>query len=840
MKIKLTLFLCIIYGLLVSSALADNLFKYVRNQEFIGARPMAMGETFVAVADDINTIYWNPAGLPSLNHLGLNSMHANLFNSGIGNNYLALSVPGLPKTSIGVDWMNISFDDPELGFSKNKFNFSAGFQFFKWLSLGMNVKYLRMNAALKDVLHETFQGWGADCGLLVKLTPRLKLGLVVYDFTDTNLEGLQGPVYRQNIRFGAAYHLFDRILIAGDWDDQFHFGSEWQIYKNLLALRLGIQKELYTDENPTLSFGAGLNIPILGQRIRFDYAYTDTPTLPNTHRTSLSFLIDLFPRLVKIREIKIKPAFAALYNYYSDSPIGEVIIENKGDKELDYTLSVAIENYAGEFKKDYVLPPKSTVRIPVQAAFSDTILRERSTIRLQADLTVSYSSGKRPKQARKTESFKLFGRNSIDWELGVEQAAAFVTHQDPVVEDFANTATLESVQGLKRFSQSKYFTDSFYIFNALNRHKIYYAEDPYSPYSKTYQGIDNINYPTQTLIQKRGDCDDLTVLMAALLESQHISTALVSVPGHIFLAFNTGLHARRSFQLCCADEEYYVHHDQIWIPFETTWINHSFCEAWQSGAEAFYEYDAEQRRIVYVRDAWDVYKPIASTAKFINPIQHFTRGHYANEEQQLQNSKKTYLRGLEKKLTQFPDSVKLRNKLAITYAFQGQLDRAEKHFQIILNNDSTGFFANNNLANIFMLRGNLSTAQTYYERAARYAGTTDSTQQDGVEINLGLLFAADGIDSLAEQHFGKAMRDVNGYQRIAQLMGMNITPEELRKADSYKPKKKICKKRVKKIISKAHKKLKKKKPPRKKKFKKIRAKGILPKTEIDNVFYWAY
>jgi len=30
----------------------------------VGSRPVAMGEAFVAVADDINALFWNPSGLP--------------------------------------------------------------------------------------------------------------------------------------------------------------------------------------------------------------------------------------------------------------------------------------------------------------------------------------------------------------------------------------------------------------------------------------------------------------------------------------------------------------------------------------------------------------------------------------------------------------------------------------------------------------------------------------------------------------------------------------------------------------------------------------------------------
>ena len=81
-------------------------------------------------------------------------------------------------------------------------------------------------------------------------------------------------------------------IVAADLDDRFRLGSEYRAFKKLLALRAGLQQDFYTKENMTFSFGIGLDIPLWVQTIRFDYAYTDTPTLPNTHRTSLSFLIN--------------------------------------------------------------------------------------------------------------------------------------------------------------------------------------------------------------------------------------------------------------------------------------------------------------------------------------------------------------------------------------------------------------------------------------------------------------------------------------------------------------------------------------------------------------------
>ena len=824
---------------------SQNIFTNIRNHEFIGARPMSMAETFVAIADDINALYWNPAGLPILDHLGINSMHSNLFQSGIGCNYLALCIPGLPKTSIGFDWMNISFSDEEFDYSKNKFNFSGGYQLFKWLSIGFNMKYIRMNSALDKRSQGTFQGWGSDWGFLCSLSPKLNLGLVVYDITNTTLKGISSPVYRQNIRVGAAYKLFDNLLIATDIDDRFHLGSEWWLFNKLLALRGGLQQDFHTDEPITFSCGVGMDIPLWGQRIRFDYAFTNASTLPNTHRTSLSFLIDLFPRLVKIKNVNIEPVYASLYKYHSQHPIGKVDIEYEGKKDLDCTVSVTVNKYSEERTKNIILSAKSTIestqKISINATFLDSVLYEPDNIPLTAAIKISYMSGNRPKEEKINHIFHLYNRNSIDWQHGVEQAAAFVTPNDPSVIRFNWLALSDENILNQNIIKSDQFTKSVCLFDAASKHGVRYEEDSYSPYSKTYQAFDNIKYPAQLLKHKRGDCDDLCVLFASLFENRNIPTALVSIPEHIFILFNTGIHPSRSFQLCCANNQYYEYQDQLWIPLETTLVNKSFYEAWAKGAELINQFSEDEMQIIAVRDAWEQYEPVAYFEKSTRPFRNIPDQNFAQEKSKIEQSSQQYLIELEKKVSQLPDSSHLRNHLAITYAYQNQFKNAEKHFRILLAKDSTNFFAINNIGNLFFLQGNLDSAQCYYQKAQNYA---KGKYKDGINLNLGLLYASADIDSMAIEMFTRVIRDSTDYSKIGELLGIVMKENELVKGEGIKPKKKVSVKKVKQLSTKALNKNKKqhnlKKKKRSKKFVNLGAKGYQPNEKIENIFFWAY
>jgi len=71
-------------------ALAD---KYAGEFMYIGAgaRALAMGGAFAAVADDISAAYWNPAGLPSADRRSAAFMHSERFGGLISYDYLAYS-----------------------------------------------------------------------------------------------------------------------------------------------------------------------------------------------------------------------------------------------------------------------------------------------------------------------------------------------------------------------------------------------------------------------------------------------------------------------------------------------------------------------------------------------------------------------------------------------------------------------------------------------------------------------------------------------------------------------------------------------------------------------------
>ena len=78
------------------------------------------------------------------------------------------------------------------------------------------------------------------------------------------------------------------------------------------------------------------------------------------------------------------------------------------------------------------------------------------------------------------------------------------------------------------------------MFEALRLYGINYVIDPNSSYielSSQAEAVDYLQFPHQTLFYRGGDCDDLSILYSALLESVGIETAFITIPGHIYMAF---------------------------------------------------------------------------------------------------------------------------------------------------------------------------------------------------------------------------------------------------------------------------------------------------------------
>ena len=140
----------------------------------VGAKQVAMGEASVASTDDVNSIYWNPAGLANIENRQISLMHNEWF-MGIRYEYLAYCQPmfggvgGIAGTLLWIDGIERRISDTLAsdGYIPARdiaLTVSYSKKIIENINAGANVKII--SEQLDDVIST---GFAADIGMLIKL-----------------------------------------------------------------------------------------------------------------------------------------------------------------------------------------------------------------------------------------------------------------------------------------------------------------------------------------------------------------------------------------------------------------------------------------------------------------------------------------------------------------------------------------------------------------------------------------------------------------------------------------------------------------------------------------------
>jgi hypothetical protein len=313
---------------------------------------------------------------------------------------------------------------------------------------------------------------------------------------------------------------------------------------------------------------------------------------------------------LQVSRAELEPIFAAHYVNYYEEPVGEVEIVNPGKEAVEnIRVSLWIKNYMNRrslsFKKIPVLHGGQAVRVPVYAFLEQSVKYLDATVDTRAEIQVVYQDKNGRKEAvEKDVEVKIFHKNSIAWD-DLKKLGSFITLEDPAVVDFARKA-VKSVNGKTGLPAN--LENAVKIFLALESFSMKYVSDPKAGYRFFGGGslsTDFLQFPRETLSKKTGDCDDFTVLLAALLESVGIRTALAAVPGHVFLLF----------EVSGMESPYLVSYgNRKWIPLETTRPGEDFITVWKEGYRIFVE--NKKKKMATALEALHEYPPLS----FENPV----------------------------------------------------------------------------------------------------------------------------------------------------------------------------------------------------------------------------
>jgi len=480
---------------------------------------------------------------------------------------------------------------------------------------------------------------------------------------------------------------------------------------------------------------------------------------------------------IEISRIEINEIFAAAFQYYKSNPLGKVTITNNTDQTYSrIKLGFVIKGFM-DFPEEIDIAevaPKQRVELQIKPVLNNKVLDMTENTVLQSEIAMTYYMTGEPKTVTRSFPVMLYERHAIRWDQKAK-VGSFVTAIDPVVTDFTRTVVQPYVDTYPNLPKSIVYARV--IYDALGVLGISYIVDttPFQEFSENTAIVDYTQYPRDVLTRKSGDCDDLSMMFAAALENIGIETALVDVPGHIFVMFNTGITENERSLLGFPDELLVLHQGFAWIPVEMTMVGSSFTRAWQKGSEEYHDWSKKGKaEVISIHKAWEQFKPVTlppADGKAIRVKSEDIEAKYRGELQALAAQRLTNLSGsLIESLKRNPNDLDSLSQLGLAYGENGFYAEALEQFQKMLAVDKNNAIALNNIGNINYLQGRLDDARQAYEAALKIHG-----MDPGIMVNLSRVFLQMGKKEEAKQWFRDALaldpRVARQYSDLAASLG---------------------------------------------------------------------
>lgn len=428
-------------------------------------------------------------------------------------------------------------------------------------------------------------------------------------------------------------------------------------------------------------------------------------------------------RSLKFGDIRMPAVFAAMQSYYVKNPAGTVLIENKEsfplkNIEVSFYQSALMDAPTVCFSLDE-LAPGTSLEVPVLAAFNDRVFQAEGVTPFTGELIATYDYKNRPVEQRQPVSFDLQDKTALTWD-DVRKVAAFITPADSALRNYTSFIR-QSVKSVSLPGYNKKVQEAINIFNALSVLGCLYQSDPSSPFTSVQSNlevVDSVSLPRDTLKRITGDCDDLTVLYCSLLETLGIETAYITVPGHIYAAFNTGVPSSKFIDIHPSRDLTINLNGELWVPVEITLIGVSdFNAAWKRGSGEWHALDNEPEKRGFTRthEAQQVFRPVG--------LKESDLGLQYGSADEIAAGVRADMSAIRNEAIAFyQEKVKARgkkqdyNRLGVALSRFSDYEGAEKAFGKATSQDQNYIPALANLANIETLRGNeKSSLDIYYD-----------------------------------------------------------------------------------------------------------------------------
>lgn len=315
----------IIIAVLVTSEIKPQLFPVLGGQRAgistaqflkigVGGRATAMGDAFVAIANDVSALYWNPAGLTQFSENQVMFSH-NQWVVDINHDFIGAVYHLDESNTFGVSLTSLSMD--EMKVTTEYAPFGTG-EFFGFSDMGIAISYSRK-------MTDQFS-FGGTVRYIEETLDKLKMRGIMIDLGTYYWTGLGSTRFAVTVtNFGNDLAPDGEVVLVGN-----RTKSDWQTFSPPTMFRIGFALEPYEDEEHKVttsiqlnhpndnsenlslgveyvwnkmffarggykinvdeqnySFGAGVNVPISIANVSVDYAFANFTKLGSAHRFSI-------------------------------------------------------------------------------------------------------------------------------------------------------------------------------------------------------------------------------------------------------------------------------------------------------------------------------------------------------------------------------------------------------------------------------------------------------------------------------------------------------------------------------------------------------------------------
>ena len=211
----------------------------------VGSRATAMGETFIAVSNDVTALYWNPAGLAQFDKDEIIFSH-NAWVVDINHDFLGAVYHFDDQNSIGVALTSLSTADMKV--TTEFAPFGTG-EYFSYRDLALAVSYSRK-------MTDKFS-FGGTIRYIDETLDKLKMRGVMIDLGTYYWTGLGTTRFAVTVsNFGNQLAPDGKVVLVGKREN-----SEWQSFSPPTIFRIGFAFEPYQNEDNRITASVQLNHP---------------------------------------------------------------------------------------------------------------------------------------------------------------------------------------------------------------------------------------------------------------------------------------------------------------------------------------------------------------------------------------------------------------------------------------------------------------------------------------------------------------------------------------------------------------------------------------------------